>query len=501
MASIHFPPRFVHVHDPSSDSEVRASYRHRPITGRRGRSRRQLVELTRLEQRLRGRPGSRRHRRYMNDMYLSDQDYSATDGSSDEGVAACRNWKASFTEVGADFFAGEAPAAAPRAADRTRRRHNRLRKLLSKAAATEDARYASASSCSSDEEDEEEDAQTPFPGEALAKNPRWEAAACLFMRIDRRARALLRRGGKDRVLLEELEQLLVPFKRLTPEYQVSTTEVGCYVLSKDYASRTLGGGGGNGGEGDGGGGSAGGDGDEDDDNDDDGRGKNLGEDWVIVPPSSTTISSFTSTATCTSSTSASSNSSTSTTFSNATPTKRKEGEKKRRRQSSERKDDHDDNDSDANAGSPEQATHRINPIHSINPKLRTPLPFSLPALPADPSITLGKRFRNFHVLRLPTSTTPTVKAPPQKTRKGRAKKTKSSPFKPDALVLLFPDSFFRLLGHAVCHFHGLQSRSVTDDKGRRVMVVRRTVSDGDDDRVHGLSLCEFLEHTYPSRFK
>jgi len=181
MASLLFPPSFVRTHD-SSDSELTDSYRGRRKRGlsRTQNKTRNANELARLEQRLRGRPGSRRHRRHLNATYLSD--YSATEWSEseeEEPIWRCE-WEAAFTKVGPEFF----------------ERHGVVEEYKGKAPPR----------------------RKPNVLKLTAETTLEEAGPSLFMRMPKRARTLLRRGcSADDVFMGELEDLLINFKSSKPE--------------------------------------------------------------------------------------------------------------------------------------------------------------------------------------------------------------------------------------------------------------------------------------------
>jgi len=193
MSSLRFPPSFVRVHDPSSGNDELSDYFSRLDVQRVRRQ----GEDTRHELRLRGQPGSRRYRRYMNDLCDSELE----ELSSDEGVAPV-NWEATFTQVGYSFFhapkEGDDVKAEPQGTnpDQLLGRKARLDRLLSKAAL-----------CTEDE----------VPG-SLPPDLAAELGAHLFMSIDQKPRALLRRGGRDQVFLQELETVLLAFKALTSSH-------------------------------------------------------------------------------------------------------------------------------------------------------------------------------------------------------------------------------------------------------------------------------------------
>jgi len=197
MSSLRFPPSFVRVHDPSSGNDELSDYFSRLDIQR---VLRQQEEDERHEQRLRGQPGSRRYRRYINDLCDSELE----ELSSDEGVAPV-NWDATFTQVGYSFFHSQKDDAdvkgEPEGADSDRLlgRKVRLDRLLSKAA-----------SCT------EDDMTGTLPDELAA-----ELGAHLFMGIDQKPRALLRRGGRDQVFLQELETVLIAFKALSSSHVFS----------------------------------------------------------------------------------------------------------------------------------------------------------------------------------------------------------------------------------------------------------------------------------------
>jgi len=165
------------------------------------RARRLQDQDLRHEQRLRGHPGSRRYRRYMNDLCDSELE----ELSSDEGVAPV-NWDSSFTQVGYSFFHPQKDGnddvkteAEGADSDRALGRKARLDRLLSKAAlCTEDDMLGS------------------LPDELAT-----ELGAHLFMGIDQKPRALLRRGGRDQVFLQELETVLIAFKALSSSHVFS----------------------------------------------------------------------------------------------------------------------------------------------------------------------------------------------------------------------------------------------------------------------------------------
>jgi len=190
MSSLRFPPSFVRMHEPSSGNDELSDYFSRLDLQR---VRRQQEEDSRHEQRLRGQPGSRRYRRYMNDLCDSELE----ELSSDEGVAPV-NWDATFTQVGYAFFTqkdGDDLKREPNGAnqDQFLGRKVRLDRLLCKAALfTED------------------EATGTLPADLAA-----ELGAHLFMSIDPKPRAMLRRGGRDQVFLQELETVLLAFKALT----------------------------------------------------------------------------------------------------------------------------------------------------------------------------------------------------------------------------------------------------------------------------------------------
>jgi hypothetical protein len=122
--------------------------------------------------------------------------------SSDEGVAPV-NWDATFTQVGYSFFHnqrdGDDLKGEDAEQDRLLGRKVRLERLLAKAAL-----------CT------EDDITGPLPAD-LAR----ELGAHLFMGIDQKPRALLRRGGRDQVFLQELETVLMAFKALSSAHVFS----------------------------------------------------------------------------------------------------------------------------------------------------------------------------------------------------------------------------------------------------------------------------------------
>jgi hypothetical protein len=104
MSSLFFPPRHIRAVGASSDDDVGNAYRRRNRIGSRRVQRLQdLAELTRMEQRLRGQPGSRRHRRYLNSI-LSDNPVTDTDFDQGEGDENENPHRAMFAMAGPDFF-------------------------------------------------------------------------------------------------------------------------------------------------------------------------------------------------------------------------------------------------------------------------------------------------------------------------------------------------------------------------------------------------------------
>lgn len=195
MSALRFPLSFVRVHDPASGNDELSDYFSRLDIQR---ARRHQEETYRSELRLRGQPGSRRYRRYINDLCDSELE----ELSPDEGVAPV-SWDATFTQVGYSFFHGQKDGEdlkdEPEGMDRMLSRKVRLERLLSKAAI-----------CA------EQDMSGALPVELAT-----ELGAHLFMGIDQKPRALLRRGGRDQVFLQELETVLIAFKALTSSHVFS----------------------------------------------------------------------------------------------------------------------------------------------------------------------------------------------------------------------------------------------------------------------------------------
>lgn len=195
MSALRFPPSFVRIHDPSSGNDELSDYFSRLDLQR---ARRQREEDVRHTLRLRGQPGSRRYRRYINDLCDSELE----DLSSDEGVAPV-TWEGAFTQVGYSFFHEQKGVDLKDSegtnVDRLQSRKLRLDRLLSK-----------ATSCMEDDEDG-----------MMSPQLAGELGAHLFMGIDPKPRALLRRGGRDQVFLQELEAVLLAFKALTSSHVYS----------------------------------------------------------------------------------------------------------------------------------------------------------------------------------------------------------------------------------------------------------------------------------------
>lgn len=198
MSALRFPPSFVRVHDPASGNDELSDYFSRLDLQR---ARRQQEENFRTEVRLRGQPGSRRYRRYINDLCDSELE----ELSSDEGVAPV-NWDSTFTQAGYSFFHGQRGDGEdlkmdPEGPDydKSISRKVRLERLLSKAAVCAD-----------------EDMGGSLPSDLAT-----ELGSHLFMGIDQKPRALLRRGGRDQIFLQELETVLIAFKTLTSSHVFS----------------------------------------------------------------------------------------------------------------------------------------------------------------------------------------------------------------------------------------------------------------------------------------
>jgi len=316
MSVLRFPPSFVRVHDPASGNDELSDYFSRLDLQR---VRRQQEETYRSELRLRGQPGSRRYRRYINDLCDSELE----ELSSDEGVAPV-NWESTFTQVGYSFFHNQKDDDSKReektSEERILGRKLRLDRLLSQAAL-----------CT------EDDITGVLPAELAS-----ELGAHLFMGIDQKPRALLRRGGRDQVFLQELETVLMAFKALSCAH-------------------------------------------------------------VFCPP--------------------------------------------------------------------------CDYMHPIEPLLAISFPSSI---------------STFSVIHLPSLNHDRQRNVERKTDK----RSRSVAFQADALVLQFQDSFFRLLGHGICQWHGLQSIRIPHSEG--LVQIRRKWDA--DVYHHNLLLVDYLNARYPRKF-
>jgi len=316
--SLRFPPSFVRVHDPSSGNDELSDYFSRLDLQR---IRRRQEEEHRTEIRLRGQPGSRRYRRYVNDLCDSELE----ELSADEGVAPV-NWDATFTQVGYSFFHSKRDGDDAKeeadgvTEDRLLGRKVRLDRLLSKAAL-----------CTEDD------------AGILPLNLASELGAHLFMGIDQKPRALLRRGGRDQVFLQELEAVLITFKALTSAH-------------------------------------------------------------IFSPP--------------------------------------------------------------------------FDYVHPVEPLLAISFPSSI------------STFAIYHLPNLGHDRNVEHKAWTDKRSRRRVT------FRPDALILQFQDSFFRLLGHGICQWHGLKSTKVPQSEG---LVQIRRKWEGDVYH-HNLLLMDYLNARYPKKF-
>jgi len=77
-----------------------------------------------------------------------------------------------------------------------------------------------------------------------------------------------------------------------------------------------------------------------------------------------------------------------------------------------------------------------------------------------------------------------------------SRSSRGVPDRPDALILQFQDSFFRLLGHGICQWHGLKSTSIPHSSG--LVQIRRKWEP--EVYQHSLLLMDYLNTRYPRKF-